>query len=212
MALYEVHHHSALNYNEIKGVKFAKAITRIHCERFSVPAMFVTVRLRVYSGGADFSQEFVGGIREMDRKHRCCRIIAYLPASHYHSDEDYNEHMADLKREWNEIINSDLRPNQSRKDLRSIHIVRTTAVLDMGIVGPKAEEGAGARLAKNLQGLESRAQLGDKDCQLVMNECRKRSDLRLLIRDSGEEEALPAYEPRQSSSSEKQLGDSDIYG
>lgn len=63
MALYEVQHHQALHYNEVKAARLAKAITRIHCERFSVPAMFVTVRLRTYSGEADHSQEFVGSIR-----------------------------------------------------------------------------------------------------------------------------------------------------
>jgi len=76
-------------------------------------------------------------LQERDIKHRCSRIIAYLPASHYHSDEDYNEHMAALKKEWNEVVNSDLRPNQSCKNLRSIHIIRTAAVMDMGIIGPK---------------------------------------------------------------------------
>lgn len=76
----------------------------------------------------------------------------------------------------------------------------------------QAEEGAGVWLVKNLQQLDDRAKVGDKDCQLVMNECRKRSDLQLLIRDSGEDEPLPAYEPSQSSSSGKQLHDSDVYG
>lgn len=76
-------------------------------------------------------------LQQSDTKHRCCRIIAYMPSSHYHSDEDYNEHLVALKRAWNEIVNADLRSNQSRKELRSIHIVRTAAVSDMGIIGPK---------------------------------------------------------------------------
>jgi hypothetical protein len=75
--------------------------------------------------------------QQSDTKHRCCRITAYIPSSHYHSDEDYNEHLVALKRAWNEIVNADLKSNQSRKELRSIHIVRTAAVSDMGIIGPK---------------------------------------------------------------------------
>lgn len=76
-------------------------------------------------------------LQQSDTKHRCCRIIAYIPSSHYHSDEDYNEHLAALKRAWNEIVNADLKSNQSRKELHSIHIVQTAAVSDMGIIGPK---------------------------------------------------------------------------
>ena len=80
---------------------------------------------------------FLLSLQQSDTKHRCCRIIAYSPSSHYHSDEDFNEHLGALKRAWNEIVNTDLRSNQSRKELRSIHIVRTAAVSDMGIIGPK---------------------------------------------------------------------------
>ena len=55
----------------------------------------------------------------------------------------------------------------------------------------------------NLPGLERRAKAGDNDCQLVVTECRKRSDLRRLIEDSGAEERLPAYEPSRSGESGK---------
>lgn len=68
MALYEVYHNRALyptsgfSVSELKPNKLAQAITRIHCERFTVPAMFVTVKLINVSPEADFSREYVGGI------------------------------------------------------------------------------------------------------------------------------------------------------
>jgi hypothetical protein len=68
MALYEVYHNRALyptsgfSVSELKPNKLAQAITRIHCERFTMPAMFVTVKLIHFSPEAEFSREYVGGI------------------------------------------------------------------------------------------------------------------------------------------------------
>lgn len=67
-------------------------------------------------------------------------MIAYLPSSLFTSDEDYNEHLAALRTAWDTIVNANVNSGlfkPSRKELRSIHIVRTAAVLDMGIIGPK---------------------------------------------------------------------------
>ena len=60
MALYEVYHHHAVS--DADKPKLAKAITSLHCERFAVPSMFVTLRFRAYEAEQSHNEEYVGGV------------------------------------------------------------------------------------------------------------------------------------------------------
>ncbi|KAI9666407.1 MAG: hypothetical protein M1821_004343 [Bathelium mastoideum] len=160
MPLYDVEYVTPLT--DQAQEELAKALTRIHADRFGTPSYFVNVRY------VDVSSQkvFRGGIAR-----RYNRIIFRCRAGETRSVALYNEHCASIVEAWGRIIG-----REPEKELRAVWVQAClTTALEANFFRPQVGEEK-SWLRQHAHEFQELAEAGDEDMKGLRDELRMRAD------------------------------------
>ncbi|KAF6237260.1 hypothetical protein HO173_004729 [Letharia columbiana] len=172
MPLYEIEHITPLSSSQKDAL--ARSITQIHSHLFTTPSLFVNVRFTDTAS----HDVYVGG-----KKKSANRILAHVRPGGGRSVDDFNTLCARITESWDLIIlGRDAKGDRGRdRELRAVFILGTiVAGSEAGFALPAAGEDR-KWLRENVGNFEQRAEAGDGEFGDLVEEMRRREDLKELL-------------------------------
>jgi phenylpyruvate tautomerase PptA (4-oxalocrotonate tautomerase family) len=170
MPYYEINH--AVILTESQKDDLAKAITKLHSERFMTPRLIVNVK---YTDISNMTFYIAG--KRRTKSH----ILAHVRTGASRSNKDFNALCADLFTAWNEIVPLPKIKRSAPDEDRSLHGVFVlgdlVAGMEAGFTVPEAGKD-GEWLAENMPAFRARAENGEEDFVDLVKEVEERGMLK----------------------------------